>query len=456
MPYVDDQQMDVMAFEMGQTGPTQSRLEKIRLDNIKHKREVDLAKQAEDLREYKLKGAVVPTQKRNILAKEPIGTNPTIGSDIKRGAQKNIDAAQEIGQDFITQGIGSEQNRVLSVHMEHAKSLSGEKGDVPKATPTQYGIKPRGSNSPKSQFSGSGRYNVRLGPKDSFTGEQMETLGRPKNWTEAVSDQQAFGKEVMIDLEDQDWLRLQQGKVSDDELVSHKMAVEAEAQKGNIFIDAESAEEIIQDIDSKEAKGSLVRHYNKPNLEGRTNRGWIQTDKFNINKLQIGEGLGKQTGRLSKAQAMAELGLNVSAGNIPGAVISGSALSAHVAAQNPTVQKKFAELIIKIVQDKGAKKAGKLIPGVDVGISAMEAWGYITQGRMDQAGIAALSGAIGWVPVLGDFGAALLDAGNLAIDYSRGDFSKKKLPDIVGKPQPDPKNYKSLQRRARGILSNLK
>ena len=86
----------------------------------------------------------------------------------------------------------------------------------------------------------------------------------------------------------------------------------------------------------------------------------------------------------------------------------------------------------------------------------MEAWGYITQGRMDQAGIAALSGAIGWVPVLGDFGAALLDAGNLAIDYSRGDFSKKKQLEIVGKPQPDPKNYKSLQRRARGILSNLK
>ena len=60
----------------------------------------------------------------------------------------------------------------------------------------------------------------------------------------------------------------------------------------------------------------------------------------------------------------------------------------------------------------------------------MEAWGYITQGRIDQAAIATLSGAIGWVPGLGDFGAALLDAGNLAIDYSRGDFSKKK-PEIV-------------------------
>jgi len=28
--------------------------------------------------------------------------------------------------------------------------------------------------------------------------------------------------------------------------------------------------------------------------------------------------------------------------------------------------------------------------------------------------------------------------------------------EIVGQPQPDPKNYQSLQKRARGILSNLK
>ena len=35
---------------------------------------------------------------------------------------------------------------------------------------------------------------------------------------------------------------------------------------------------------------------------------------------------------------------------------------------------------------------------MDIYISGREAWDYLRRGRYDQAGIAALSGAIGWIP----------------------------------------------------------
>ena len=447
---IDGELLGVKAFDAGMSSPY---LEQRRQQQSKERRERNLAKESAEIRQAEVDSAVSGTQRRIYRQRPPVGTDPVLSKDMKRGVVQQDIQARELQDSFEQQGIGSEQNRKLLVDKEHALSL--ESG---------------GPDYDKLQFSGSARQNRVLGPKNAFTPEQIRTLGLPTDWSEAITDKQAFGKDTMANLTNNDWIRLQQKEVTDQELLGHKMFEQDLESKGQIWIDAESTEEVVQRVDVDQGKQSLKKHFKKDHFPSQDSLAEGQNlkarqlnqklarnpDTFDIKKLQIGEGLGKQTGRLSKAQAMAELGLNVSAGNIPGAVISGSALSAHVAAQNPTVQKKFAELIIKIVQDKGAKKAGKLIPGVDVGISAMEAWGYITQGRMDQAGIAALSGAIGWVPVLGDFGAALLDAGNLAIDYSRGDFSKKKQSDIVRKPQPDPKNYKSLQRRARGILSNLK
>ena len=72
-----------------------------------------------------------------------------------------------------------------------------------------------------------------------------------------------------------------------------------------------------------------------------------------------------------------------------------------------------------------AKSAAKLIPGVDVGLSAMEAWGYLAEGKLDQAGIAALSGAVGWIPVGGDAAAAALDLTNTGLDIARLDPNQK-------------------------------
>ena len=444
-----------LAFDAGE-----SPLSKFQQQQIKLRRERNLTEESNKIRQAEVDSARSGTQRRIYRQRPPVGTDPVLSKDMKRGVVQQDIQARELQDSFEQQGIGSEQNRKLLIDKEHALSL--ESG---------------GPDYDKLQFSGSARQNRVLGPKNAFTPEQIRTLGLPTDWSEAITDKQAFGKDTMANLTNNDWIRLQQKEVTDQELLGHKMFEQDLESKGQIWIDAESTEEVVQRVDVDQGKQSLKKHFKKDhfpsqdslaegqNLKARQLNQKLSRnpDTFDIKKLKIGEGLSKQTGKLSKAQAMAELGLHVSSGNIPGAVVSASALSAHAAAQNPTVQKKFAELVIKIVQDKGAKQAGKLIPGVDVGISAMEAWGYLSRGRVDQAGIAALSGAIGWVPGLGDFGAALLDATNLAIDVKRGDFSKKK-PEIVenksattrlSKQAQDHLDDIKIDKRSARVLKNL-
>lgn len=129
---------------------------------------------------------------------------------------------------------------------------------------------------------------------------------------------------------------------------------------------------------------------------------------------------------------MAQLGMNISTGNIPGAVVNASALSVQLVGQSPAVQKRFAELAIKLTAERGVKTGLKLIPGVDIVMSGAEAWSYASEGKFDQAALATLSGAIGWVPGLGDFGAALIDATNTGIDIARlSKKQRKKKPEVV-------------------------
>lgn len=468
---------------------SQSRLEQFSQDTKKHRIEKIAAIEAQGIYESGINKARVPQQKRSLRQAVPYDVKmtsaPGFGETSRSGAIAKDLEAQNIQKGFIEQGIGSEQNRILSVHKEHAISIAGDPKEVPKASPTEYNVKHRGSDYYKSQFSGSGRYNVRLGPKDSFSLDQMRTIGRPVNWWEAAADHQAFGKDTMIDITNEDWLNLQQGVVTDEQLVSHKMQVEYEGQKGNIWIDASDAEEMIQDIDTAEGKRSLQKHFKKDhhpdtetikrptiaegeNLKARTFKSKLKNNPkdFKLTKLKIGEGLTKNVGKLRQSEVLTRLGADVSTGNVPGAFINASVLSAHLAGQNPTVQKNaskvFMEIakksepakknlrrqIIKLLGKRAAKSTAKLAPGADVAISAAEVRQYLAEGKMDQAAIASLSGAIGWVPGAGDLASALLDFTNTAIDITRMDFSGKPETDINTSKQKGPEIVSHTKNRS--------
>tara|TARA_B100000287_G_C20585654_1_gene762144 strand:+ start:42 stop:1325 length:1284 start_codon:yes stop_codon:yes gene_type:complete len=135
--------------------------------------------------------------------------------------------------------------------------------------------------------------------------------------------------------------------------------------------------------------------------------------------------LGNLISKTRTADLVAQTATGVATGNVVQASVAGGTLATTQVLQNPQVQKRIARQIADLVTKRGAKTAAKLVPGVDIVLSAKESWDYLKQGRLDQAGIAALSGAIGWVPVIGDGASAALDFTNTGIDISRLDFNQQ-------------------------------
>ena len=144
-----------------------------------------------------------------------------------------------------------------------------------------------------------------------------------------------------------------------------------------------------------------------------------------------GFNLDSKVGGVRTTDQLLNFGTSVATGDVVGATITGATLATTEALKNPTVQKKVASQVAELVAKRGAKTAAKLVPGLDVLISGKETWDYLSQGRLDQAAIAGLSGAIGWIPVIGDGASAALDLTNTGIDIARlqtPNRSKKKKP----------------------------
>tara|TARA_B100000945_G_scaffold317501_1_gene320480 strand:- start:32 stop:2146 length:2115 start_codon:yes stop_codon:yes gene_type:complete len=128
-------------------------------------------------------------------------------------------------------------------------------------------------------------------------------------------------------------------------------------------------------------------------------------------------------GNARRADQAINFGLQLAGGNYGGAAVSATTITAAELLKSKAGQKRIAAQFAKIAAKQGGKTALKLIPGLDVYISGREAWDYLRRGRFDQAGIAALSGAIGWIPVVGDAGSAALDLTNTGISLKRGDYN---------------------------------
>ena len=126
-----------------------------------------------------------------------------------------------------------------------------------------------------------------------------------------------------------------------------------------------------------------------------------------------------KVGKVRDVDQLANIGSNIASGNYVGAGVGTATFGTSKALQNKKVQQRIAKQISKLVAERGAKSAAKLVPGLDIALSGKESWDYLRQGRLDQAGIAALSGAIGWVPLIGDGASAALDLTNTGMDIAR-------------------------------------
>tara|TARA_B100000427_G_scaffold314823_1_gene308345 strand:- start:499 stop:2016 length:1518 start_codon:yes stop_codon:yes gene_type:complete len=170
-----------------------------------------------------------------------------------------------------------------------------------------------------------------------------------------------------------------------------------------------------QNID--EAAESLSSKFKQPNWQPPDLKGYIEKDSskvlpkisedvldqpstvrgLDVNKMKIGGGL-------RTADSLAQ----IASGNVIGG-------GASLALQQEPVQKQIAKLLAK----RAAKTSAKLVPGVDVGLSAAEAAQYFASGNYIQGGIASLSGAVGWIPGVGDAASAALDLANTGMDINK-------------------------------------
>ena len=154
----------------------------------------------------------------------------------------------------------------------------------------------------------------------------------------------------------------------------------------------------------------------------------LKTPKADVTEVgrRLG-GIGDQlkVGKARKLDAALNIASSISTGNIAGAGVQTGTLLAGEALKTQAAQKALTKQIAKLTAKRGAKTAAKLVPGVDIAISGKEAWDYARQGKFDQAGIAALSGAVGWIPGVGDAASAALDLTNTGIDISRLHINSK-------------------------------
>ena len=134
---------------------------------------------------------------------------------------------------------------------------------------------------------------------------------------------------------------------------------------------------------------------------------------------KVNGGALSAAGKTRKVDAIANIGLNAATGNYAGVAVGGGALAMTAALQNRQTQQALGKQIGKLVSKRAGRTMMKAVPGLDVLLSGQETVDYLKQGKLDQAGIAAVSGAVGWIPIIGDGVSASLDLTNTGIDISR-------------------------------------
>ncbi len=125
------------------------------------------------------------------------------------------------------------------------------------------------------------------------------------------------------------------------------------------------------------------------------------------------------TGKARSLDTVANIGMNLTTGSYGAAAVGVGAIGMTAALQNTATQKALGKQIGKLMSKRAGRIAMKSVPGFDIFLSGQEVRQRLQAGQLGQAGIAALSGAIGWIPLIGDGISASLDLSNTAIDIAQ-------------------------------------
>jgi len=169
----------------------------------------------------------------------------------------------------------------------------------------------------------------------------------------------------------------------------------------------------------KAGKANRKNYNGNGNGNGNGHNGNGKLNGKNGKNGKINGGVLGAASKTRKVDALANITANAATGNYVGAAVGTGVLGMTAALQNSATQKALGGQIAKIVSKRAGRTMMKAVPGLDILLSGQESLNYLKQGKLDQAGIAALSGAIGWIPIIGDGVSASLDLSNTGIDISR-------------------------------------
>ena len=166
-------------------------------------------------------------------------------------------------------------------------------------------------------------------------------------------------------------------------------------------------------------------------VNGKVNGG-KKNGKFNFGSFDVAS-------KTRSVDAWANIAANTATGAYGAAGVGVGVLGMTTALQNPATQRAIGKQVQKLISKQAGKTMLKTIPGLDILLSGQETIDRLKKGQLKQAGIAALSGAIGWVPIIGDGAAASLDLSNTGIDIYNLQFpsqtSKKPTKGTTRRPK---------------------
>ena len=134
-------------------------------------------------------------------------------------------------------------------------------------------------------------------------------------------------------------------------------------------------------------------------------------------RFEVGE-VGRRLGGVGSKFRTADAVGQFASGNYLGGGLA-------LALQNQGVQKQVMKRLARF----GGQQVAGMAPGAGAAMAALEFQGYASQGRWTQAGIAAFSGIVGEIPLVGDAISGAADLTNTIIDITTGNLGRPSIED---------------------------
>ena len=376
-------------------------LENFRLSQRSRAAQRKLAAQADLQYIKKIESAKVQNIKRNVRSEIPSNTKTWVIDNFGVEGLKNYSRWLKKGNKELNleRGeVGKELPRKIAAAVEHTTSLAGD--------PSKQDLKPnplvdsykdpetgeykpvtqRGADDPTAKFIGSSYRNLHQNKYDAYTKQQIEELGVPDNWAKSAAYFFATDGKGVDKLSHNDWMALQSGEISAEELASGKRVQDTDVA-GKI----KEIHKVEEGVSIKNRWDPESTHYKKlsPKQREIVELGYVDPDKMVTTKLnpETEIKIPKNTPTIEKAKTPKDVFFNVArtgakvAGqspnplaNIAGDVI-GAAMDTAIFIANPKDKDALADLTLSGSQAIISVGAGLVallpVPGARPGAYAL-------------------------------------------------------------------------------------